>query len=139
MQDFLSKLEPRFEVAQTVLLNELDEVDEVCFYNQGQCDIGFEINRRQYYELRLRTAIIIGAYNVAFKRRSKFIYKTSTMCSGYSIRKSNWHGIMSDPDHKLLAGMLRKHVKSEFELNILWKLTPIKDTMVAKWKKRADY
>ena len=139
MQALLSKLEPRFEQAHTVLFNELDEVDEVCFYNQGLVDIGFEINRRQYWELRLRTAIIIGAYNVSFKRRTKFIYMTSTMCSGFSIRKSNWHSIMSDPDHKLLAGMLRNSVKKYYQLNILWKLTPVKEAMVAKWKKRADY
>lgn len=67
MMAVVSKLEPRFELAHIILLNELDEVDEVCFFNVGQIDVGFEINRKQYFELRLRKSIIIGACEVSFK------------------------------------------------------------------------
>jgi len=35
MKALLSKLEPRLEDSKVVLLNELDEVDEICFFNKG--------------------------------------------------------------------------------------------------------
>ena len=52
MLNLLSCLEPREEIATTILLNELDEVNEVFFFTQGQCETGFEINRIQNYVLR---------------------------------------------------------------------------------------
>lgn len=58
---------------------------------------------------------------------------------GYTIRKTNWHAIMTDDDHTLLAGMLKIQIKNYYNFNILWKLNPIKQNMINRWKKRADY
>ena len=45
MIDMLSSLEPRREAANVVIYDELDEVNEVIFINQGTYEIGFEMNR----------------------------------------------------------------------------------------------
>lgn len=44
MMDLLHHLEPRFEPKETILIDELDEVNEVLFFPEGQYEIGFEIN-----------------------------------------------------------------------------------------------
>lgn len=42
---------------------------------------------------------MVGAYNVSFNKRSVFIYKCSTDCQGYFIRKENWHVILAKDKH----------------------------------------
>ena len=40
-------------MAGTILLNELDDFIEVFFFNEGRIDIGFEINRKKIYAIRV--------------------------------------------------------------------------------------
>lgn len=47
MESFLYKLEPRREEKGVVVFDELDEVNEAIFIENGQVDVGFEINRKQ--------------------------------------------------------------------------------------------
>lgn len=94
MIDILQALEPRCEHKETILINELDEQNEVIFFNNGTYEVGYEINRVKKYVLRYRNSNVIGAYPVTFNKRSIFIYKTVTECKGYSIRKFNWQKIM---------------------------------------------
>ena len=54
MTDVLRNLEPRAEPKDTILFYELDDFTEILFFNKGQCDIGFEINRKKHYVLRQR-------------------------------------------------------------------------------------
>ena len=51
---------------------------------------------------------------MCYNKRSKYIYRTNTYCEGYTIRKTNWHTIMSDNEHSLLAKMLKKKIKKEY-------------------------
>jgi hypothetical protein len=46
MNDILVNLEPRQELAETVIFGELDEINEVIFFIRGQVDVGFEFNRK---------------------------------------------------------------------------------------------
>ena len=63
-----------------IIFNELDEVNEVIFFNTGSVDIGFEINHFKQFVLRLSKDIIIGAFNLSFNKRTKFIYKAKNYC-----------------------------------------------------------
>tara|TARA_B110000285_G_C15131051_1_gene623618 strand:- start:1139 stop:1552 length:414 start_codon:yes stop_codon:yes gene_type:complete len=94
MFDLLRVLEPRIQQKNEIIFNELDEVNEVIFFMSGAVDIGFEINRKQAYVLRIDNNMLIGAYNVAYNKRSKFIYKTYKDCSGFSIRRLDWKRFM---------------------------------------------
>ena len=76
---------------------------------------------------------------MSYNKRSKYIYRTHTYCEGYTIRKTNWHTIMSDEEHSLLANMLKKRIKKEYQINTDWKITSIRKSMIDKWKRRADY
>ena len=80
MIDMLRNLEPRREAANVVIYDELDEVNEVIFINQGTYEIGFEMNRIQTFVLRFKDSNVIGAYGVTFNKRTLFLYKTVTAC-----------------------------------------------------------
>ena len=56
MMGLLSVLEPRKEFANIIIYNELDEVNEVIFFNKGDYDVGFEINRERYYVIRFKNS-----------------------------------------------------------------------------------
>jgi hypothetical protein len=115
MLEILTHLEPRHELANTILLHELDEVNEVIFFTKGMVDIGFEINRQQEYVLRLDKKIIIGAYNLTFNTRSDLVYRTFSLCQGYFIRRSNWKGIIEDEEHHILSSFIKQQVKKDYE------------------------
>lgn len=90
MLGILQNLEPRREESGVMLIRELDEFTEVFFFNRGTYEIGFEINHKEFYVLKYKNCNVIGAYGVTFNVRALFLYKTFSVCEGYSIRKQNW-------------------------------------------------
>ena len=139
MQELLSDLEPRQEFENIIIFNELDEVNEVIFFNKGSVDIGFEINHFKKFVLRLSKDIIIGAFNVCFNKRTKFIYMAKTYCHGYSIRRSNWKYLIENDEHRTIAGYLKQSVKNYYDKNILNIMKSEKKKAIKKWQSRADY
>jgi hypothetical protein len=53
MEALLYQLEPRREEKGVVIFDELDEVNEAIFMEKGWIDVGFEINRKQSFVIRL--------------------------------------------------------------------------------------
>lgn len=139
MFDLLKCLEPRILARNEVVFNELDEVNEVIFIMSGAVDIGYEINRDVNYVLRIDKDILVGAYNVAYNKRSKFNYKAQKNCTGFSIRRIDWKKFMYQPDNKTVAGHLRKQIKKDYEVSIMSKVRMEKARAMRKWDKRADY
>lgn len=90
MLSILKRLEPRYEEAQQLMIEELDEFSEVTFFMRGSYVIGYSINNKYEYLLEKYRNNVIGAYGVTFNKRALFIYKTYTICQGYFIRKSQW-------------------------------------------------
>ena len=90
MIEILKSLEPRIFGDREIIYVELDEVNEILFIEQGDYDIGYEVNKTEKYKLRLGQHTVIGAFNICFNKRQIFIHRTHTECKGYSIRKSNW-------------------------------------------------
>ena len=45
MLDILKRLSPRFEEAGEILWNEIDEQNEIIFFEKGVILVGYEINR----------------------------------------------------------------------------------------------
>ena len=133
MFELLQVLEPRIQLKNEIIFNELDEVNEVIFFMSGSIDIGFEINRHQIYVLRIDNNILIGGYNVAYNKRTKFIYKTYKECNGYSIKRLDWKKFMYMPENKTLAGLLREQIKKDYEVFIMNKVRLEKSRELAKW------
>jgi hypothetical protein len=53
MEALLNHLEPRRVEKGVIIYDELDEVNEVIFIETGMIDVGFEINRKQNFVIRL--------------------------------------------------------------------------------------
>ena len=66
MTRLLMSLEPRYEAKRTVLVDELDEVNEITFVKKGQVVIGFDFNKVKKYCFKYTDNIIVGAFNVTF-------------------------------------------------------------------------
>lgn len=90
MKTIMMHLEPRHNLWQETLYLELDLVHEIIFFQSGSVDLGFEINKKKLFKLRFRNQFVVGAHEVSFDRRSMFIYKASTECNGFQIRKIYW-------------------------------------------------
>ena len=106
MIQILQSLEPFKFLTNTIILTELDDVNEVLFIEEGLYDIGYEVNKKIQYRLRHPEKTLIGAFEACFDRRCLFIYKTFTECKGYSIRKKHWKAL--EVDHKELYNALKK-------------------------------
>jgi len=101
MMEVLSSLEPRYEDADCYLFKELEEVNEVIFFNKGVYEIGYEFNGEEKFKIRYKNSNLIGAYNVTFGKRSQYIYKTKTICNGWFIRRIKWIKIIND--HEMVS------------------------------------
>lgn len=112
MIQMLKSLEPRMIPESVTLFDELDEVNELLFIELGKYDIGYEVNKMRKFKIRLGAKTVIGAFNICFKKRQIFVYKTKTECSGYFVRKKNWHDIMEQfPD---FFGIIKRKVLYEY-------------------------
>lgn len=94
MIQVLIKLEPRREEKESVIFYELDDFSEILFFMKGYVDIGFELNRKRFFVLRKGAGVILADHGCTFGHTSNFIYKTHTICEGFSIRKLDWQGII---------------------------------------------
>lgn len=122
MIDLLAFLEPRKEMKNVVLVDELDEFNEVLFFTTGEYEVGFEINRIVTFVLRYsctqkdttslndkedykRMGKVIGAYNLTFNKRSLFVYRTFKECEGFSVKRNNWKILIED--HPEISNLLK--------------------------------
>lgn len=90
MTHIFKNLEPRQEQADVVLFDELDEVNEIIFFQEGIFKIGYQLNNKSYYPLKFKNSQMFGAYDATYDYKSDYIYKTVCHSFGYFIRKHNW-------------------------------------------------
>ena len=135
----LSSLEPRHEHADTILFDELDEVNEVIFFNRGSLDLGFEINRFKHFVLRIKDDLMLGAYNLACNKRTKYIYKTNSVCTGFFIRRENWKELVDNDEYSEISQILVEQCKKYYQDNIQSKMKIEKKRQMDKWRERSDY
>lgn len=94
MFDVLKYLEPRREEAKTIICGQNEEVNEVLFFDFGTYAVGFEMNTIPTWAMKFKESNVINAYACTFNMRSEWIYKTITVCSGFSIRRVNWKSLL---------------------------------------------
>lgn len=139
MMQLLKNLEPRSEESYTMLFEELDEITEVIFIERGECDVGYEINKKKKFVIRYSTATVIGGFNCTFNKRAIFCYRTKTRCEGYSIRKQNWKDLIDEDAYPNIAVTLKKNVEKDYLKNIKEKVLACKKKHIAKYHNRKDY
>ena len=88
MKEIMNSLEIRIYERNEVIVEEMDESLEVLFVEVGLYDIGFEINNRQFYEVRFGMSTNIGGFQICFNKRHSFIYRAKTQLRCLAIRKN---------------------------------------------------
>ena len=104
MTDLMQKMEPTFVAPNSVIYNELDEITAVIFYNDGKFDLGYEINGKCFFVLRYVNSSTaeksrgeaIGEYGCTFNHTSRFVYKSSSFCEGFFVRKRYWTDVLKE-------------------------------------------
>ena len=140
MRHIIAILEPREEMPGTTIINELDDFLEVTFFIKGKYQTGYTLNQKvihvQTFTLNLR-GNAIGAYDVTFHKKATIIYQIASRCSGFFIRKANWHQMLNDLDPTLCRIIKKNYVKDYIEFT---KFPVIKSKLIeiAKYQKSVD-
>ena len=76
-------------------------MNQIIFVMDGNYKVGFEVNKNEYYKLKITRAsrgTVIGAFECFFDKRSVICYKTTNErdLTGYFIRKHNWKSLEND-------------------------------------------
>ena len=136
----LKQLEPRKEEANVKLIEELDEFSEVIFFMTGFYVIGYTINNKNVYLPEYYQRNVIGAFGVTNNKRAIFIYKTTTVCEGFFIRKKNWiDKVINGEDHQDIVVLLKKKLQKNYEETVKTKVFQHKMTKLNKIVQRSDY
>jgi len=137
MRLILSGLEPRQEEINNILFHELDEFTEILFINSGMVDIGFEINRKKVYCIRKNNMVIIGDHGCTFNHQSYSIFKTKTVCKGFSIRKHKWLKILNTTS-QVLVNQLKSRIITSYFYGTKLRMIREKKKYIKKISLRAD-
>ena len=60
MLDVMQQLEPRQDPPDWIFYNELDEIQAIFFLENGQFDVGFEINGERHFVLRYQNSSYVS-------------------------------------------------------------------------------
>ena len=136
MMHLLTHLEPRREEAGCVLLQELEEVNEIIFFETGIVDVGYDINRHKKFVLRYEKQIEIGAYHCTFNRQAIFVFMCKSDCYGQSIKKTVWHDIMES--YPNILAYLSKVIERSYEQDLKANVEKTKRLHLSRIQKRRD-
>lgn len=136
MMQILRNLEPRLEKAGSILIEELDEVNEIFYVIKGQVDIGYELNKAKKFVIRYQDKTVIGGYNCTFNKKAIFVYKCRTECEGYTIRKKCWLEILET--YEVIADYVKDNVQKDYQSVIRTKVLKAKEQYMLKIQRRAD-
>ena len=87
MNRLLKNLNPIEHKKYTIIANELDEFNEITFCQTGSVLVGYELNHKRRYCLKLYNYFILGAYFLTFNKKSNYIYRANSNVTGFFIRK----------------------------------------------------
>ena len=87
---FLNMLEVRIFIPEQIIAEECDECLEMLFVESGIYSIGYLINNRPKLRLRFGVPTVIGGFQLAYKRRYDFIYKTYVEMRCLSMKRRQW-------------------------------------------------
>jgi len=63
-------MEPRMEIKDEILYQELEEINEILFHERGIINIGYSVDRKERMVLQMNSGVIIGAYYCTFGLKS---------------------------------------------------------------------
>jgi hypothetical protein len=91
--DLLKLIGPRYFCQEKIMV-ELQDVREIIFITEGYFDIGYTINLEEHYGMRQQSGKTIGGFEVAFDKRSYYIFNSKKVTKGFYLSKINWKQLM---------------------------------------------
>ena len=104
----------------------------------GKIDVGYEINRKTKFCLRLGKGSVIGAYNCTFNKKALFKYQISNTMKAYTIRKLAWFQHINDPDYNEISVLLKKNIDENYHQCIKDRIIFIQNGHMRKLGQRTD-
>ena len=99
--------------------------------------MGYEIDSKRQFKLRFKNWNVIGAHYATFNKKAMFIAKTSSICTGYFIRKGQWQKILkSSPD---IAKQLKFKILRDFNRQMRHPMMIQKQRDINALQKRTKY
>ena len=137
MVNFLQKLEAIQITKGEIIFGELEDIQTIQFMTGG-VDLGYDINRVTKYAARLEGNMILGAYEMSFKKRSQLIYKASkTSNNSYFIRKKAWMEISKE--FPILFRLMRQKAILFYMNSIRKPINQSKEEDIICYQERADF
>lgn len=107
------------------------------FIENGFYDIGYEINKKIHMKVRFPGKTVIGGYEVCFDKRNLFVYKTSSHCQAFIIRKQKWRELESQ--HRECYDYIKRKSLLDYMTKIRKPLLAKKEDDIEHYDLRADY
>lgn len=95
MIQLMNALELRTFKDNEIIANEQDEALEVLFIDRGTYDVGYEINKTAFYKRRFGPSTTIGGFQVCYRKRFSFVYKSHSNLRGLAVRKEKFIQIIT--------------------------------------------
>ena len=134
---FMQFVEIRKFKEKEIIHYELEECNEILFVLSGKYNVGYEINKEQYWRRQFGQSTIIGGFNCEFNKRLIFLYRAKTDMVCYAIRKANWIALMKE------FSIFRNDIAAKFfqfyYLNIYSPILKRKQQDINFYDKRRDY
>jgi hypothetical protein len=130
------KLNPMKYNKNEKVFGELDEVNEVFFVMQGTYRIGYEINKKEYFNLAMREGTMIGGFECSMDKRSCLVYRTQTKVKGFFITNKEWKNLQTQfPE--FMKPMVQKLTSWYMKINTYLKAK--KNVIIKDFDRRADF
>ena len=126
MFGILNNLEPIRYESKEIIYDELDEYSAVIFLmNDAFFQVGYSINKEKVFKIKLKNNNI-GGYGVAYKHKSKYIYRAQASCEAYFIRAKAWLEYLEVEDTAEIAPIVKDRLKRRYFANIEKNLKKLK-------------
>lgn len=114
----LSHLEPRFDKRGVFIYKALQETEQLFFIMDGAIDIGFELNNKIKYCLRLQNGNVVGAFNCTFNKKTLYTYRVQKDVTSFVVRKSDWRNLMKNPEFEAMTYKMKQNIEKNYFQNI---------------------
>ena len=90
MLSLMNLLEVRCFVKGELIAEEMDESLEILFVELGIYEVGYEINKKLFFERHFGPSTVIGGFQVCYGRRHDFTYRAYQKMKCLAIRKQKF-------------------------------------------------
>ena len=110
---------------------------QVYFFTEGQIDIGYEMNKKIKYKVRLFAPLCLGGFECSFNRKCSQIYRANKPLKGFMIRKVHWQRLDKNYPDQFINIKMNNFKFYNNKIKVMISLAKQKDLEL--YQARADY